>query len=338
MEIKLCKKCGFIMGQRPCTKDDGEICLACRNIENKGKIDWETRQKWLTEHIKEKHNSESNWDVIVGVSGGKDSYAIVRRLIENHQLSDNRILLVNIEDEFTTSGAGAYNLDNLVKQYNTTLMRIRLAPNEFVRHAREDFFESLNPLKWIEEKIYSLPLEIAKKFDVPMVIMGENPAFEYGESQECAIFHPSSTDDHEMIYMGAIYPYSTDDSLKCATEKGFKTLNSFKDWKRQGGGDDFSQIDSYGYMVHLWLKFIKYGFQRVSDMACRFVREGKITRDMAIQMIKDHDWKCDPLAQEDFCKTLGITNVEFCDTVDRFANKELLVKDALGNWRRRDLI
>ena len=40
----------------------------------------------MTEYLSEHKNSESQWDVVVGVSGGKDSCAIVRRLIENHRV------------------------------------------------------------------------------------------------------------------------------------------------------------------------------------------------------------------------------------------------------------
>ena len=34
----------------------------------------------------------------------------------------------------------------------------------------------------------------------------------------------------------------------------------------------------------------------------------------------------------------GISEVEFNATVDKFANRDLLVKDENGNWRRKDLI
>ena len=33
-----------------------------------------------------------------------------------------------------------------------------------------------------------------------------------------------------------------------------------------------------------------------------------------------------------------MTFKEFDETVDKFANKDLLVKDVNGNWRRKDLI
>lgn len=193
-------------------------------------------------------------------------------------------------------------------------------------------------MKWLEEQLYKKPLEIAKAFSIPVVFMGENSAFEYGESEECEIFHPDSTEKTKIIYFGAIWPYSTRDYLQQAQRIGFKTLKDFDDWQRQGAGDDFSQIDSYGYMIQLWTKFIKFGFQRVSDMACRFVREGTMSRQQAERLIKDTDYICDPLAKRDFCRTIAISEELFDEVVDKFANRDLLEKDENGNWRRKDLI
>ena len=97
-------------------------------------------------------------------------------------------------------------------------------------------------------------------------------------------------------------------------------------------------LASVGYMMQHWTKFIKFGFQRVSDLACRFVREGVLTKEQAEQMIKGSDWICDPLAKKDFCRTIGITEKKFDETVDKFANTDILVKDANGHWRRKDLL
>lgn len=217
------------------------------------------------------------------------------------------MLLVHVCDEFTPSEAGVYNLDNLVKTYNVDLMNFRCAPETFVEETKKSFFERLHPLEWIEKQIYKKPLKVAEAFNIPTVFMGENPAFEYGESEQCEIFHSASSEKEKVIFMGAIWPYSNTDSLREAREMGFKTLADFDDWQRQGSADPFTQIDSKGYMIHHWTKFIKFGFQRVSDMACRLVREGKLSREQAEQMIKDLDWICDPLAKKDFCRTIGIT-------------------------------
>lgn len=338
MTIRTCRECGFILGTRPRSKEEGGICLACANKHRKDSIDFESRQSWLTEYLVSRRNPQSQWDVVVGISGGKDSCSIVSRLIENHHVDHSRLLLVHVCDEFTPSEAGAYNLDNLVKRYDVDLINFRCAPKTFVEETKKSFFNSLNPLEWIERQLYTKPLEVAKAFGVPTVFMGENSAFEYGESKECEIFHPMSDETTKVIFMGSIYPYSSIDSLEVAKRIGFKTLDDFDDWQRQGSADSFTQIDSKGYMMHLWTKFIKFGFQRVSDMACRFVREGVLTKQQAEQMIKDSDWICDPLAKRDFCRTIGISEEEFDTTVDKFANTELLVKDVNGHWRRKDLL
>lgn len=336
MEIKTCKKCGFILDTRPNMKSVNGVCLSCLNKDRKNKINWKERQNWLTDYIRDSRRPSVEWDCIVGVSGGKDSCAIVRRLFENHGVK--KALLVHVCDEFTPSEAGLYNLDNLAKTYNVDLINFRCSPQQFISETRKSFFEELHPLKWIEQQLYAKPLEIAEAFNIPLVFMGENSAFEYGESEECEIFHPASNEKTKVIFMGAIYPYSNLDSLAEARKMGFKTLSDFDDWQRQGSADDFTQIDSKGYMIQHWTKFIKFGFQRVSDMACRLVREGLFTKEQAMQMIKDTDYICDPLAKKDFCRTIGITEQEFDATVDKFANKELLIKDVNGKWRRKDLL
>lgn len=336
MEVRICKECGFILGTRPHMKDEGGVSLSCLNKHRKKTINWEERKEWLTKHIAEKRNPEVEYDCVVGVSGGKDSCSIVMRLFEHHGVK--KALLVHVMDEFTPSEAGLCNLDNLVKRYNVDLINFRCSPQTFVEETRKSFFEELHPLKWIEQQLYAKPLEMAKALNIPLVFMGENSAFEYGESPECEIFHPASNEKTEVIFLGSIWPYSNLDSLAEAQKIGFKTLSDFDDWQRQGSADDFTQIDSKGYMMQHWTKFIKFGFQRVSDMACRLVREGKFTKEQAEQMIKDSDWICDPLAKRDFCKTIHITEEEFDKTIDKFANKEILVKDANGHWRRKDLL
>lgn len=338
MKIQKCKKCGFILGTRPNLRDENGICLACANMAQKKKINWKERQDWLTDYLKHRINKHGKYDVAVGVSGGKDSTSIVGRLIKEHDVPSERILLIHVVDEFTVSEAGRYNLDNIVKTFNTDIIDFRYSPQQFVAETKKDFFEELHPLKWIERQIYNTPIEVARSFGIPTLFMGENSAFEYGEDTNCSIFHEASTDNLNIVFMGSIWPYSTQDSLLYAKKHGLRTLDDYDDWIRQGCGDMYSQIDSYGYIIHLWTKFIKFGFQRVSDIACRHVREGILTIEQAEQLIADEDWRCDPLAKRDFCRTIGIEEADFNNTVDRFANRDLLVKDANGNWRRKDLL
>jgi len=136
--------------------------------------------------------------------------------------------------------------------------------------------------------------------------------------------------------MGAIYPYSITDSLELARSVGFKDLDDFNEWNRQGSIENYTQIDSIAYIIQLWTKFVKYGFQRVSDIACRFVREGKLTKEKAMLIIKQKDYICDTMAKRDFCNTIGITEGHFDKIVDRHANTDVVKKDINGVWQRID--
>jgi hypothetical protein len=328
--LRRCKTCGFPLDTRPGLKEKDGVCLACINNDKKKDIDFKERQRWLTKLIKEKKSGK--YDCLIAVSGGKDSHMIVKRLIENHGVKNP--LLVSVTDEFTHTKAGKHNIDNLVNLYDLDLITFRCKPDTFKKETLKDFKESLHPLKWIEERIYDIPVEVAKNYKIPLVFYGENSAFEYGTSEELEIFHPASDNETSIIFMGAIYPYSITDSLAQAKEIGFKDLDDFCEWPRQGSIEQYTQIDSIAYIIQLWTKFVKFGFQRVSDIACRLVREGIYTKDQALIYIDMYDYICDPTARGDFCNTIGITRKEFDDIVDKHANKKLVEK-VNGEWKTR---
>lgn len=333
--IRLCKKCGFILGTRPRLKEKDGVCLACINNETKKTINYKERQEWLTKYIKE-NITNSEYECVVAVSGGKDSCAIVKRLIENHGVKNP--LLVHVTNEFTKTKAGIHNLDNLCKRYNCDLITYRIAPQTFISSVRKGFFEHLNPLQWLEDKSSEIPVQIAKNFNIKLVFYGEDPAFEYGEMEYPKIFREDSNEKIKIIYLGSIYPYSITDSLNIAKQMGFIDLDYYNEWGRQGNIEQFTEMDMMGSAMYIWFKFIKFGFQRVSDIACRYVREGILTKEQAMQYIKEKDYICDHMGKIDFCRTIGITETEFDETIDKFANKKLLIKDALGQWRRKDLM
>lgn len=328
--MKYCTKCGFPLGTRPGTKDKDGVCLACINSEVKKLIDFESRQKWLTAYISD-HKTNPVYDCLIAVSGGKDSHMIVKRLIENHGVKNP--LLVSVTDEFTHTKAGQHNINNLVTRYNLDHITFRCQPQTFVKETLKDFVNELHPLKWIEEKIYSVPVHLAKKYGIKLVFYGENSAFEYGTSETLDIFHPASDEQTEIIFMGAIYPYSIKDSLAEARSIGFKDLDDFNEWPREGSIDQYTQIDSVAYIIQLWTKYVKFGFQRVADVACRFVREGTATKGEAEKMIDEQDFICDPMAKTDFCRTIGISEKYFDEIVDKHANRDIVKKDELGFWK-----
>ena len=325
--MRYCNECGFPLGTRPGLMERDGVCGACLNAKRKRNMIasgvFKSRQEWLTKHIAE-NKTHPKYDCVVAVSGGKDSHAIVKRLYERHGVKN--ALLVSVTDEFTHTEAGRLNIDNLVRRYNCDLITFRCEPETFRRETLKDFENELHPLKWIEEKIYKVPVEIAKAYGIKLVFFGENSAFEYGSDFDLCIYHPSSDGETDVIYMGAIYPYSIADSLAEARSIGFVDLNDTGEWLREGSIEQYTQIDSVAYMVQLWTKYVKFGFQRVADIACRFVREGSMTREEARRLIDENDYKLDPCTKADFCDTIGITERQFDEIVDKHANRDIVAK------------
>ena len=104
------------------------------------------------------------------------------------------------------------------------------------------------------------------------------------------------------------------------------------EWDRKHHVENFDQVDSRAYLVHPWLKYPKFGHASATDYAARMVRYGLIDRDKAIQLVKEHDHKLDPLCVRDFCQFCGYTETEFWEIIDKMYNKDIFYKDDYGEW------
>jgi N-acetyl sugar amidotransferase len=191
-EIIFCKKC-VISNQRPNStvefqsKDtfnketinfnsDG-ICSACEFNEIKeNKINWKNRKKRL-EDICNKHRKKNGYDVIVPSSGGKDSGYVAHMLKNEYDMNPltvtwaphryTQIGWKNLQDFINIGG-----FNNILFTPNGKLHR-KLTSLAFknLLHPFQPFIigqKSLGPL-------------MALKFDIPLVMYGENNG-EYGNN------------------------------------------------------------------------------------------------------------------------------------------------------------
>jgi len=298
-------------------------------------FNWSEREAKLKGETERMKGLKQPYDCVVAVSGGKDSTVIVSKLVEKYGLKP---LLVTVTDEFTHTKAGSHNHENIAHRFNLDHLTWRCEPETFRKETLKDFEESLHPLKWIEEKIYSVPISIAKSMGIKDVFFGENSAFQYGTSDRLEYTSPLSTEDVTVHYFFAYYPYSELGNRAEAHKYGFIDLDDTGEWLRQGHIENYTQQDSVAYVVQLWTKFVKFGFQRVSDIACRYVRAGELTREQALSYILERDWQCDPHAKRDFCNTIGITEEHFDEVVSRHANRELVEQDANGQWKLKEAL
>ena len=72
MSFKICKKCLLPSTKPDLTFNSDGICSACFRFNNRKNIDWNERKSDL-QNIANEYKSDSNWDCVIPVSGGKDS-------------------------------------------------------------------------------------------------------------------------------------------------------------------------------------------------------------------------------------------------------------------------
>jgi len=362
--MRHCKKC-FMPDTRPGSIfDDEGVCQACRNYEKRNSTDWDLRKKELDELCDKYRRNDGYYDCLIPVSGGKDSHRIV---YEMKMLRNMNPLLITIGDAFTKTQAGLKNYQNLGETFNCDHILFDLSIDLFKRVTLLAFETSGEPLKFVEAAIYTVPMKMAIKLGITLVVFGENASFEYGTTvaennsanetikrlfdsidvefwlkngilmKEMNAIIPPTNDELEatnplVIYLSYYVPWSSTVNLNIAMRYGFSDLTH--EWIREGYIENFEQIDSIAYIIHLWMKYPKFGFQRTSDIASRRVREGLLSLSEAKNIINKYDHMIDQRALEDYCSILGYSKKEFWDVVDKFWNPNLFGK-VDGVWMRK---
>jgi hypothetical protein len=67
------------------------------------------------------------------------------------------------------------------------------------------------------------------------------------------------------------------------------------------------------------------------DHACYDLREGRITREEAIELVKKYDGKCSEVYIEKFCNYIGISQNEFGSITEKFRGP-MWKRDEQGHW------
>ena len=365
--MKYCKKC-LQPNTRPGIKFNEEgICYACLYEEEKKNIDWISREKELKEIAEwAKKTSKGAYHCVIGVSGGKDSS--FQAVYAKEKLGLN-VLLVNSEPDKITE-IGKHNIENLINQ-GFDIIKMRPNPKIIKKLVKESFYKYGNPIKPTEYPLWTSAYIIADKFDIPLVIQGENAALTLGvvntglgndgnalnvnEGNTLAGGNASDWIDKD-IKLEQLYMYQFPDK-KRLIDKGIQAIYLqyyVKEWSQVYNADfsiarglfgrttedlhdigryrRYSALDSDMQIVNQMLKYYKFGFGFATDEACYDIREGRISREEAIWLVNEYDGKCGEKYIKEFCEYINITLEEFWKVVDTFVNKELFEKDENRKW------
>ena len=364
--MKYCKRCVMPDTRPGIVFNEEGVCQPCLNYEKRKSIDWDSRFEELRIlcDAHKKKAGDNVYDCLIAVSGGKDSHYQVHVMKE---LMGMNPLLVTVEDNFPMTDAGRHNLQNISEAFGCHL--ISLKPNiRAQKKVTQITFEKYGGPNWyIDRLIYTYPLHMAKKFDIPLVVYGENVSYEYGglndeetpsakdqiyngvaseipfdellceevTENDLAFLKAPNVEDMDAISLEPVYlsyfvPWNSYANFIFAKKRGFHDLS--KEWKRSHHIQDFDQVDSRGYLVHAWFKYPKFGHASATDYASRFIRYGLLTRDEAVELVKKHDFNLDPLAVSDFIEFAGYSEKEFWEIVDSFYNQNIFRKNEFGEW------
>jgi N-acetyl sugar amidotransferase len=308
--------------------------------------------------------TDGYYDCVIPVSGGKDSHFLVYTI--KKELGMNP-LLITVGAPFEMTKAGQHNYRNLGDTFNCDHILFDLSIDLFRRVTRMDFEMTGEPLRFVETALYIVPIKLAMKLGIRLIVYGENSSYEYGSTdkespdamgffRECLkrvdldFWRKRGIPDHELnavrppsedemnrvnpegLFMSYFSPWSSMSHLAIVRRYGFTDLAH--EWKREGYIEDFEQIDSIGYLIHLWMKYPKFGFQRVSDIASRRIREGLLSLEEGKRLIRENDPKIDQRALQDYCQFLGYSTPQFWEIADKYWNRDIF-DQVDGIWKKK---
>ena len=326
-----CKKCVYpITAVNLKLENEDGICSACKVFELFEKIsddEWKIRRKKFEEIIditKKNNANNSNYDCVIPVSGGKDSYYQTHIIVKEYGLKP---LLVTYHGN-NYLPEGDYNRDRMRMLFDAD--HIVWGPSvEVLKKLNRICFEKIGDMNWHGHcGIFTAPHIIATKFNIPLVIWGESPMDRAG------MFHPDDYPEFTNRFRidHALRGYEWSDIINSTKEKLFqkdmiwakypsdmeiintqlrgiyignyfkwdpnqhtKKMINLYGWKELEGSFQrtyrkMSNLDDrYESGIHDLLKFIKFGYGRCSDHASKDIRTGYMNRDEAIKLVMKYD-------------------------------------------------
>ena len=174
--IKYCRHCVYPETKPDLSLDENGICDACRFVDVKDTTNWDLRRKELAEIFEKFKNKDgSNYDCVIPVSGGKDS--TFQAYVVKEEFGLNPLCVSYHLPEFTD--LGRKNLENLKKLGVDCL---EFTPNpEICKKMQKIALIEFGDAQWPEHfGIFTVPVQVAVRYNIPLIVWGENSQAEYG--------------------------------------------------------------------------------------------------------------------------------------------------------------
>ena len=350
--MKFCKKCVIPETAETHTFNARGVCSVCNNIKLKKKIDWKKREIELDLIIK-KYKEKYEYDCIIPFSGGKDSTFALWYLVKKKKVKplvvrfDHNFLRKNVEENTQRSlnilGVDFINYKpnfNIVKKM---MMESLLRRGDFCWHCHVGIhafpmntaikrnipllfygepsseyssFYSYNDIEEVDVEKFNKATNLGINAEDMLEMLNERyPKDKISKKDIENYIFPSqrkiNTHKVKGVYLGNYIPWDVKEQVKI--------IKSELGWK----GDivegipseyDYEKIECIMQGVRDYIKYLKRGFGRTSHLTSIDIRNNRITRKKALDLVKMHDGKR-PKALDIFLKILKISEDEFYDIV-----------------------
>jgi N-acetyl sugar amidotransferase len=353
-ELKKCGSCLLPETYETIEFDPKGTCNICRGKQFRDeKIDWTARKVMLDELV-EQYRGKYDYDCIVPFSGGKDSTFTLWYLVTQYKLKP---LVVRFNHGFMRDTLEENNVRTFKK---LGVDVISFTPNwKLVKRLMLEALRRKGDFCWhCHTGIFSYPMHIAVKFNVPLVFWGE-PSSEYTQYYDYAegdIEQVDETRFNRFVNLGITaedmygmikddfdvqprdllpYTYPQMRDLKRLRYNSV-CLGSYIPWdvkkqveiiERELGwkGDqvegmpweeyNYEKIECYMQGMRDYIKYLKRGYSRVSQMVALDLRNERITKERGEELVSQYEGRKPP-SLELFLEYVGLDENEFNEIVD----------------------
>tara|TARA_B100001057_G_scaffold80535_1_gene75796 strand:- start:27977 stop:29125 length:1149 start_codon:yes stop_codon:yes gene_type:complete len=369
MIIKYCKNCVFPETKPDLYFNEDGVCSACLAAENKNiDINWDDRKAEFEKIINNYKKEGIGYDCLIPVSGGKDSTYQAYLMKVVYKMNP---LCVCFETTYATD-LGNQNLDNLSK-LGIDVIHFKKNHPVYKKMVVESF-KRVGDEMWPNHiGIFTIPVMFAVKFNIPLIIWGENSQMEYGgpdlRSVKSRVLNRNWLEEFggllgnridDMVGVSGIskkeltpYIYPSDEDIERVGVTGIflgsyffwdarKQLEIIKehgfrikeDGPIEGTYTNYENLDERLVGLHDYLKYVKYGFGRATDHACIDIRNNRLTREEGIKKVLEYDGKYPHYGIKSFVEYSGLSKSEIDNVIDSFTNPVLFEQDEKGQFKR----
>jgi hypothetical protein len=136
----------------------------------------------------------------------------------------------------------------------------------------------------------------------------------------------------EVHYLGYYLKWDPQECYYYAVENTGFTANTER---TEGSYSKYSSIDDKIDPFHYFTTLIKFGIGRATYDAAQEIRNGKITREEGLLLVKKFDLEFPQKYFSEFLEYIDTSEEDFLNIVNKYRSPHLWGKDDEGNWKLR---